>query len=120
MVSTSVTVPAGHHALLLINFTAESECYGGSTSADDYCLVEAFVDGADATPGNPGYAFNSTNQGTNSDVNWQSTSEDYSIYVGPGTHHIQMKEAVTDVGATGTQFLWIDDRQMTVQVSLAS
>ena len=96
--------------LLLIRFTAESECSGGGV--DDYCSVEVLVDGVQAKP-NSGldYAFQTNNGGT-----WEGNAMDRSIKVGPGLHTIQVEYATTNGGSTDFR---LDDWSLTVERAIA-
>ena len=96
--------------LLLIRFTAESECSGGGV--DDYCSVEVLVDGVQAKP-NSGfdYAFQTNNGGT-----WEGNAMDRSIKVGPGLHTIQVEYATTNAGNTDFR---LDDWSLTAERAIA-
>jgi hypothetical protein len=96
--------------LLLIRFTAESNCSGGGV--DDYCSVEVLVDGVQAKP-NSGldYAFQTNNGGT-----WEGNAMDRSIKVGPGLHTIQLEYATTNGGSTDFR---LDDWSLTVERAIA-
>jgi hypothetical protein len=49
--STSVTVPSGEKAILLITFSAQTTCTRSSATVSTYCQIRVLVDGAAALPG---------------------------------------------------------------------
>lgn len=113
-----ISVPAGKRALLMARFTAETSCSGGGTTGN-WCIAEILVDGVEAHPGDGSdYAMDSTNNGANSEENWQGHALDRSIVVGPGTHTVTVLGAVTDFGGTGTQIFWTGERSLTVERAL--
>ncbi len=93
--------------LLLIRYTAESECFGGS----GYCSVRILVDGVEAKP-NSGfdYAFDTADGGS-----WEGNAMDRSIKVGRGLHTIQVQYAST---SSSTSFR-LDDWSLTVERAIA-
>src|SRR3954447_23886404 len=57
--STSITIPDGQKALLVITFSAVTYCYDGSGGGE--CHIRVLVDGSDVPPGDSVFA--STNEG---------------------------------------------------------
>src|SRR4051794_30506119 len=56
--TTSISVPGDEGALLMVRFTAESQCDGGG--AGNFCSVRVLIDGAEANPAaGLDYAFDS-------------------------------------------------------------
>jgi hypothetical protein len=112
---TFVALPGGRltmrgKGLLLIRFTAESEC-SSSSPTGNYCSVKIMVDGVQAKP-NSGfdYAFDTDDGGS-----WEGNAMDRSIKVGPGLHTIQVLYAVTD---TSIDFR-LDDWSLTAERAIA-
>ena len=92
--------------LLLIRFTAQSDCTG--TMASDACSVQIVVDGAAAKPAAPNYVFDA-----NDSSGFQSPAIDRSIKVGPGLHTIRVKAKVNHAGAS----FGLNDWSLTVERS---
>jgi hypothetical protein len=93
--------------LLLIRFTAQSDCTG--TLSSDTCSVEIVVDGAAAKPAAPNYVFDA-----NDSSGPQSPAIDRSIKVGPGLHTIRVKEKTNGTAAFG-----LNDWSLTVERAVA-
>jgi hypothetical protein len=93
--------------LLLIRFTAQSDCTG--TLASDTCSVEIVVDGAAAKPAAPNYVFDA-NDGSGP----QSPAIDRSIKVGAGLHTIRVREKTNGNAAFG-----LNDWSLTVERATA-
>jgi hypothetical protein len=98
--------------LLLIRFTAESECDSSGSPTGDYCSVKILVDGVQAKP-NSGfdYAFDTDDGGS-----WEGNAMDRSIKVGAGLHTIQVFYGVTN--GTVVDFR-LDDWSLTVERAIA-
>jgi hypothetical protein len=111
--STSISVPSHHTALILVRFSAESECDGGTFGS--YCSARVLVDGNGAPPTpNFDFAFD-TDAGVNTGYPiWQSSSMDRSIVVGSGNHTVRVQWGVTDGGTT----FRLDDWSLTVERSI--
>lgn len=58
---TTVKVPAGQKALLLIRFSADTACYGGTSGGYDQCYVQVLVNGNAAGPGEVSFDNNNNN-----------------------------------------------------------
>jgi hypothetical protein len=117
--STNITAPIGSvsyinvpgavvrmrgRGLLLVRFTAQSDCNGSLPS--DTCSVEIVVDGAAAKPAAPNYVFDA-----NDSSGSQSPAIDRSIKVGPGLHTIRVKAKVSNGGAS----FGLNDWSLTVE-----
>jgi hypothetical protein len=89
--------------LLLIRFTAQSDCTG--TMSSDTCSVEIVVDGVAARPAAPNYVFDA-----NDSSGPQSPAIDRSIKVGPGLHTIRVREKTS-----GTASFSLNDWSLTVE-----
>jgi hypothetical protein len=95
--------------LLLIRFTAESNCSGGGV--DDYCPVEVLVDGVQAKPNSEfDYAFQTNNGGA-----WEGNALDRSITVGAGLHTTQVEYGTMN----SSTFFRLDDWSLTVERAIA-
>jgi hypothetical protein len=114
---TTISVPAGRRALLDIRFSAETACYGGTSS--DWCIAEILVDGVEASPGDGrDYALDSTDNSTETGASWEGHAMERVIVVGPGRHVVKVIGGVTDFNATGSQTFWTGERTLVVDRSL--
>ncbi len=86
--STTVTVPAGQKALLLIRFSAATACYGGAGGGYDSCYVQALVNGSAVAPGE--VAFDNNNTNTES-TQLEANSMEWARTVGAGTYTVQIQ-----------------------------
>jgi hypothetical protein len=91
--STTVTVPSGQKALLLVRFSAATACYGGITSGSDSCYVQALIDGVPAPPGEVSFDNNNTNTES---TQYEAHAMEWSKSVGAGSHTIQIQVRVDD------------------------
>jgi len=116
--SVRITVPARHKALLISRFSAESACYGGDANPN-WCIAKVLVDGVEASPGDGSdFAFDSTDNGTESSTSWESHALERASIVGPGVHTVKVVGAVTDFGGTGAQVFWTGERTLVVERAL--
>lgn len=91
--TTSLYATAG--SFVVATFTAESACYGGS----GWCSVRVLVDGGEAEPvAGTDFAFNSTDNGTESASSWESHSVQRTRSVAVSAYHAVAVQ-VTQVGA---------------------
>ena len=104
---TTVTVPDGTRALLLIEFSAESYCNG--TAPGDWCALQITVDGVEANPSEgTEFAFDSP---ATDDESWESNSVQRSTDIlDPGTYTVRVRFAVTDPAL----LFYLDDWHLTV------
>jgi hypothetical protein len=108
--NTGVSVPIGESALILARFSAESACSGGTGA--QWCSVRILIGGVEANPVvGLDFAFDSTNNGSETPFSWESHSVDRSRIVGPGTYTVQVQWAVT---SSATAFR-LDDWSLTVE-----
>lgn len=92
--ATTVSVPDSGSATLLARFTAESACYG----AAGYCRVRLLVDGAEAEPAvGADFAFDSSDNNTETSASWESHSVERVSTVGPGNHTVTV-QVLTSAG----------------------
>jgi hypothetical protein len=95
--------------LLIIRFSAESECTGGTSG--NWCSLEILVDGAQAKPASGSdFAFDTVDGGS-----WEGNAMERSIKVGAGLHTIQLMEVNTS-GATDFR---LDDWSFSVERAIA-
>ena len=107
-----ITVPRGDRALLLARFSAESACDG--TAPGTYCSVRIRVDGNQAKPtAGLDFAFDSTDNGTETSSSWESHSMDRSTVVGGGRHTVRAQYATP----SSTTSFRVDDWSLTVERS---
>jgi hypothetical protein len=110
--SATMSVPTGHQALLLMRFSGESECDGGT--GGNWCSVRILVDGVAALPASGiDFAFDA-DAGSGSDDLWEGHSMDRSIVVGSGNHTVTVQWAVTN----STTTFRLDDWSLTVERSI--
>jgi hypothetical protein len=103
--STSIGVPKGTHAIILVRFSAASHC--ASASSIGFCRVRILIDGHEASPstaagGHPYVAiFDTTNSS-----NTESHSIERSRFVGAGTHTVRAQFDVVLINSTFTLHGW--------------
>ena len=102
--STSITVPAGQKALLLIRFSADTACFGGTSGGYDSCYVQALVNGSVAQPGE--VAFDNNNNNTEAVLLSQRDAHamEWAKTVGAGTYTIQIKVRTDDSPCCEVEF----------------
>ena len=91
--STTISVPAGQKALLLIRFSAATACYGGSVGGANTCYVQALVDGSPADPGEVRF---DNNNGNTESSQYEAHAMEWAKNVGAGTHTIQIQVRIDD------------------------
>lgn len=108
--STTVFANAGHH--ILTRFSAESNCTG--PAGFGWCTVRILIDGVEADPAvGTDFAFDSTDNGTNTVGAWASHSMERARTVTfTGTHVITVQAAVV---APANSFR-LDDWALAAQV----
>jgi hypothetical protein len=113
----SVSVPKGRRALLDMRFSAETACYGGTSS--DWCVAEILVDGVEAAPGDGrDMAIDSTDNSSETFGSWEGHAMERVIVVGPGRHVVTVVGSVTDFNATGSQTFWTGERTLVIDRAL--
>ena len=112
--SATVTIPAGRTGGVEIGYTAESACYGGVVG--DWCVVTLLIDGAPVDTAGSNFAFDSTDNVTESSASWESHAMTrVSADLPAGTYVIT---AVSSVDGTPT--FRLDDMVLTAEVHLTS
>jgi hypothetical protein len=112
--TTFVAVPGARltmrgRGLLLIRFSAESQCTGGVSG--NWCSLEVLVDGVQAKPAQGvDFAFDTVDGG-----NWEGNAMERSLKVGPGLHTIQLLEANT----SSSTYFRLDDWSLSVERAIA-
>jgi archaellum component FlaG (FlaF/FlaG flagellin family) len=91
--STTVKVPAGQKALLLIRFSAATACYGGAGGGYDSCYVQVLVNGSAVAPGEVSFDNNNTNTES---TQLEAHSMEWAKTVGAGTFTVQIKVRTDD------------------------
>ncbi len=111
--SVVVTVPAGRTGTVLVTFSGESLCFGGTGS---YCTVTVLVDGTEADPVTlSDFAFDSSDGGSETSLSWEAHSIQRSkTGLAAGDHTVTVQ-----VASYGTNF-WLDDWHLTAQALLTS
>jgi len=116
--STTVDIPAGHEGTIVVTFSGESACYGGS----GWCGVKVLIDGVEANPSVTGgtsvfeFAFDSTDGDTETSSSWESHAiQRSSDTLTAGSHTVTVQ-----YGVFGTASFRIDDWQLTAQALLSS
>ncbi len=102
---TTIVVPRGTRALLLIRFSAESNCTGGT----GWCTLRIMVDKVQATPA----------AGNSFAFDWASEGDEYEAHsmervrgpLGPGTYAVRVQWAVSDSSLS----FWLDDWLLTIE-----
>jgi hypothetical protein len=111
--SGAITVPPGHHGLILARFTAESFC-DNTTDDSGYCSVRIRIDGNDMRPAvGMNFAFDTLVDGTTVTDWWESNSVEHWRVVGPGTHTVRVQFAVTNANVD----FELDDWTLVIQRS---
>lgn len=100
--STTVTVPAGHKAMLLARFSGESACVGAGVET---CSVRVLIGGAEAAPAaDIADVFDSNDSGQEADASWQADSiERWRSPLGAGSYTVKVQYRTND--ADGTFYL---------------
>ena len=109
---TTVTIPHGYTGVIVIDFTAESACWGGGAAAN-WCSVRFHVDGSAVTPSS--FAFDSTDEGNAVDGSWAAhTTRWITDELTPGTYDV---DVLMGASADGVEFR-LDDMTLTAEVKL--
>jgi hypothetical protein len=104
----TIAVPADESGLILVRFSAESQCSGGA--AGNWCSVRILLDGTEMDPAaGLDFAFDSVNS---PDSFWEAASMDRSrAGVGSGNHTVTVQWAVT----SASTLFRIDDWSLTIE-----
>lgn len=94
--TTTIKVPSGQKATLLVRFSGETTCYGGySPGGLDECFVQVLINGTPAAPGE--VEFDTNNGNTEHPLSFEAHSFEWSSdRLGPGTYAIQVQVRVDD------------------------
>ncbi len=125
---TYITVPAGKNVLVNTAFTAESRCSEPGSSASNWCEVSIRVGGKEAYPKASTfpadtYAFDSTDNGTETNASWESHAMDRHMCVNNAKGKkkkkvpVQVFWKVTNFDAGSAPNFWLDDWSFTVQLA---
>lgn len=98
LTSQTIAVPTGSTATLLVTFSAESACSGGTGS----CAVRVMIDGVEAAPGGgTDIAFDSSDGGAETASSWESHAiERFATGKAAGNHAIAVQYASTSSATT--------------------
>lgn len=125
---TYIVIPPRGRVLVNTAFTAESRCNEPSSNTGNWCEVSIRVNGQEASPkastfGPDTYAFDSTDNGTESAHSWESHAMDRHLCVYNSSATASIKVPV-DVSWKVTNFdggtapnFWLDDWSFTVQLA---
>jgi hypothetical protein len=117
--TASFTTPKDTITLLDIRFSAESACYGGDAGQPDWCSVRIMVDGGQANPNNCknalDFAFDSSDNGSESAASWESHAMERFVSVPGGTHRVVVEGAIRQFG-TNADIFWTGERNLTVEM----
>jgi len=93
--SSKITVPAGHHAVLVARFTAQEDCNVGDGSPTGTCMVRIVLGEHEMQPASAGQIVDSVQAGQTTGV--RSTALDRSSAVlGPGSYTVRVQGRVTN------------------------
>jgi hypothetical protein len=118
---TTITVPAGTRALILVRFSAESSCGGDTVTS--YCAVRIMIASSEGRPAaGDDFAFDSVDSseaaGSLPDACcWESHSMDRSRGpLGPGTYEVRVQAKMISAGERpGRPILRLDDWSLVVE-----
>ena len=98
LTSQTITVPTGATATILVTFSAESACSGGTGT----CAVRVLIDGVEAAPGGgTDIVFDSSDGGVETASSWESHAvERYAIGKAAGSHTVAVQYASTSSATT--------------------
>ncbi len=92
---TSITVPDGQQAILLVRFSGSSACWGGVADNANACYIRILVNGAEAAPVSEGWPFDSTESATDQNYFFESHSLDRATDpLGPGSYVVKAQARV--------------------------
>jgi hypothetical protein len=92
----TVKVPAGQKALLLIRFSADTACYGGTSGGYDQCYVQVLVNGHVAAPGEVSFDNNNNNTEAVTTSLRDAHAMEWAKSVGAGTYDVQVQVRTDD------------------------
>lgn len=100
-----VTVPTGQTAKLIVDFAAQSACYGGLAAQG--CLVRVTVDGTELAPVTPAPIFDSNENGT-ATLNYRSAHSivRVSATLNAGAHTVKVQGRTTSASTSFRLDAW--------------
>jgi hypothetical protein len=104
---TTIKVPNGERALLLVRFTGETVCYFGGP---DFCSARVMIDDRQARPASGRDFHLDSNYGGETEESEKGHAFDRSLEVGPGTYTVKVQATAMD-----ETVLRVDDWSMTVE-----
>jgi hypothetical protein len=114
----AASVKTAGDTILDIRFSAESACYGGDVGSPEWCSVQILVDGVQAIPNNcknaSDFAFDSTDNGNETNASWESHAMERWIRVAEGTHRVLVQGKATQFGSAPPTF-WTGERNLTIE-----
>jgi hypothetical protein len=112
---TSMTVPDGQQAILLVHFSAPSACWGGVIDNTNACYIRILVNGVEEAPASAGWPFDSTESATSQNYFFESHSFDRATDpLGPGTYVVKARARV-DTSQSSQAGLSLSGYVMTVE-----
>ncbi|MBV9487251.1 MAG: hypothetical protein JO246_14485 [Frankiaceae bacterium] len=116
--TVQITVPSGFTALLIARFSAESACYGGDAGQPEWCTATIKANGVEMSPQTGSdFAFDSTDNGAESNASWESHAMERVRRVPAGTYTVRVFGLTTLFGTSQPTF-WTGERVLTVESSL--
>ena len=113
--STTVSVPSGQKALLIITFSAEVTCAPEGAS-EGTCVIQVLVDGTPAAPGHPIFNSSHDQDGAFHDDQFESEANSIQFVAGPvssGQHVVKVQWLVDSAAGGDVQFR-VQERTLTV------
>ncbi len=101
---TTVKVPTGQKALLLIRFSADTACYGGTSGGYDQCYVQVLVNGNTAGPGEVSFDNNNNNTEAVTTSLRDVHEMEWVKSVGAGTYTVQVQVRTDDSPCCQVEF----------------
>jgi hypothetical protein len=111
---TTINVPAGQKALLLIRFSADTACFGGASGGYDQCYVQVLVNGNAAGPGEVSFDNNNNNTEAVTTSLRDAHEMEWVKSVGAGTYTVQVQVRTDDSGCCQVTFA-LDHWTLTVE-----
>jgi hypothetical protein len=112
--STTVNVPAGTTATILVRYGAESLCE--DTDGAGYCAIQLLRGASVMTTHNTALVFDSVTSTSADDGSEAHLIERWSTGVGPGNHTIKVQ--ATEGGVDGVEAFTLDNQTLVVEVIL--
>ncbi len=110
--AATVSVPAGHTAVIVAHFSASSACIHGTPG--DECQVRMLLDGSPMHIEDPS-VFDSVNDGDTLDARESNSIVRYQENVGPGAHTVEVQDRVTAADSGNPPEMQLDDLATVVE-----